>query len=231
MLLIITILGFTLGLLIQVIGDILILEPKYVDAKKACLNFKNQWYYQIKKMNGLNLLSVITCFMTLFLYLRTSMMMYFLKDLMFIFMMILIAYIDFKTTYVYRWTTVITGFIGVSFIALESFRLEQFPINLFLGAFIGFFIIALIVFTTRGMGEGDIEIAALCGLFLGVKGVLLTLFLGIVLGGVGGAILLIRRSKGLKDEMAFGPYLVCGAMISMLWGNQIIEMYLKFFEI
>ena len=37
------------------------------------------------------------------------------------------------------------------------------------------------------------------------KGSFIDFILGIVLGGVGGAILLIRRSKGLKDEMAFGP--------------------------
>ena len=79
------------------------------------------------------------------------------------------------------------------------------------------------------MGEGDIEIAALCGLFLGIEGVLLTLFMGIVFGGLGGVVLLLRRSKTLRDEMPFGPYLVAGAMISMIGAKEIIGFYLSLF--
>ena len=57
----------------------------------------------------------------------------------------------------------------------------------------------------------------------------LTLFLGIIFGGVAGTVLLIRRKKGLKDEMAFGPYLVMGAFIAMLWGNELFQWYLGLF--
>ena len=32
------------------------------------------------------------------------------------------------------------------------------------------------------MGEGDIDIALICGLFLGSKGIVVTLFMAIVLG-------------------------------------------------
>ena len=34
------------------------------------------------------------------------------------------------------------------------------------------------------MGEGDIDIALICGLFLGFKGIIVTLFLSIILGGI-----------------------------------------------
>ncbi|MDE5978188.1 MAG: A24 family peptidase [Turicibacter sp.] len=229
MLIAILMIGYLLGLLIQVIGGILIKETSYESVKSICIDVKSQCYDRFKKTDGLNIFPFILCLMTLILYLKLGLSLELFKDLMFMFMMGLIAYIDFKTTFVYRVTTLLTALIGFLFIALESFCLGEFSFDSILGALIGFIIIALIVFITHGMGEGDIEIAALCGLFLGVKGVLLTLFLGIVLGGVGGTILLMKRSKGLKDEMAFGPYLVGGAMISMLWGNQIIEMYLKLF--
>lgn len=231
MILAILIIGYLLGLLIQVIGGILIKEIKYKSVKSACIDFKNQCYTRLKKINGLSRFPLFTCFISLLLYLKLGISLELVKDLMFMFMMGVIAYVDFKTTFVYRITIITTAFICFLFIALESFSLGRFPTDSILGALIGFSLIALIVFITHGMGEGDIEIATLCGLFLGSKGILLTLFLGVVLGGIGGSILLIGRFKGLKDEMAFGPYLVCGAIISMLWGNQMIETYLKLFEI
>ena len=95
-------------------------------------------------------------------------------------MMMLIGYIDFKTTFVYRWTTFLTFMGGLFFILVESMLLKAWPIDSMIGFLIGFSVIGLIVFLTRGMGEGDIEIAALCGLFLGVIGSFLTLFLGII---------------------------------------------------
>ena len=153
----------------------------------------------------------------------------FLKLVYFTVMMMLIAYVDFKTTFVYRVTTLLTFMGGLFFILIESMLLKEWPIDSIIGFLIGFSAIGLIVFLTHGMGEGDIEIAALCGLFLGGVGSFLTVFLGIILGGVAGTILLIRRKKGLKDEMAFGPYLVMGAFITMLWGNQLVDWYLGLF--
>ena len=39
--------------------------------------------------------------------------------------------------------------------------------------------------------------------------------------------LLSLKLKGMKDEMAFGPYLVMGSFIAMLMGQNIIEFYLN----
>ena len=45
-------------------------------------------------------------------------------------------------------------------------------------------VIGAIVFLTGGMGEGDIEIALIIGLFLGIKGLMLALFIAFILGGI-----------------------------------------------
>ena len=213
----ITTIGLMLGICIQIIGDILISEQHILNIKKTLLSFLKQWWYQIENTK------------VLILYSQYSLTINFFKYLFFMFMMILIGYIDFKTTYVYRITTLATCMGGLVFIILESLKSQIFPFDNLLGALIGFIVITLIVIVTQGMGEGDIEISTLCGLFLGIKGSILTLFLGIIFGGIGGAILLIKQSKGLKDEMAFGPYLVLGAMTSMLCGQQIFDVYLSLF--
>ena len=79
------------------------------------------------------------------------------------------------------------------------------------------------------MGEGDIDIALVCGLFLGKKGIAITLFFGVILGGIAGIIFLIGRKKGKKDEMAFGPYLAMGAFIALMWGERIFNWYISGF--
>ena len=81
------------------------------------------------------------------------------------------------------------------------------------------------------MGEGDIEIASICGLFLGIKGILLGLFLAIILGGIVGIIILLLKLKKAKDKIAFGPCIAVGSLISMLCGAEILKFYCFFINI
>lgn len=146
-------------------------------------------------------------------------------------LLIVIGVIDYKTQYVYRSTTVFGGIIAVIFIINEYFFYKSEVINLILGGIIGFLIIGLIVFTTKGMGEGDIEIAIICGLFIGIKYILLSLFLAIIIGGIVGIIILTLNLKKLKDRIAFGPFIAIGVLISILYGEKIIEIYMKLLNI
>ena len=98
-----------------------------------------------------------------------------------------------------------------------------------IGGIVGFLIIKIIVVITKGMGDGDAEIAAVCGLFLGIKGILIGLFLGIIIGGIIGIAVIILRLKKLKDKIAFAPFIAIGAFISMMWANGILEWYMKLF--
>ena len=148
---------------------------------------------------------------------------------MFASLLIVIAFIDFETKFIYN-STIIFGVIsGIVFNALIWIKNKYIPWNYIVGAFIGFGIIYLIVILTGGMGEGDVDIALICGLFLGIKGVIVTLFIAIILGGIVGSIILILKLKDRKAEIAFGPYLAIGGIISCLYGNYLIEIYLSRF--
>ena len=87
----------------------------------------------------------------------------------------------------------------------------------------------LIVITTRGMGEGDIEIAGISGLLLGSKATIFMLFSSFVIGGLVGIIYIVLKKKGRKDEMAFGPCLAIGTILSMFIGNQVILAYINMY--
>jgi leader peptidase (prepilin peptidase)/N-methyltransferase len=56
----------------------------------------------------------------------------------------------------------------------------------------------------------------------------LCLFLSVVLGGIGGAVLLLKKKKG-DAEMPFGPFIAVAAFVCALYGNGIIMWYLKHF--
>ncbi|MDE7277839.1 MAG: prepilin peptidase [Lachnospiraceae bacterium] len=79
----------------------------------------------------------------------------------------------------------------------------------------------------RGIGGGDVKLMAVCGLVLGWKLIILAFFIGCILG----AVIHVARMKlsGESHVLAMGPYLSMGIFIAMLWGNQIIEWYLRFY--
>ena len=89
----------------------------------------------------------------------------------------------------------------------------------------GFFLFIAMV-TNGAMGGGDIKIMAALGFLFGVKNTLLLMFLSFVLGGILSIILLLLKIKKRKDPIPFGPFICLAAVITIFWGNQIVEWYL-----
>lgn len=175
------------------------------------------------------LVEIINGLLYFLLYINYGLTLDFFKFSVLSSLLIVIGFIDFETKYVFS-STVIFGVVsGVAFLGAEWISTKNIPWDNIVGAFIGFIVIWLIVVLTHGMGEGDVDIALICGLFLGIKGVIVTLFLAIVFGGIVGSIILIAKLKGKKDEMAFGPYLALGGILASLWSVQIVDIYIKMF--
>ena len=89
----------------------------------------------------------------------------------------------------------------------------------------------MVAFVSRGMGMGDVKLAALIGLVLGSLGlryVGVAAGAAIVLGGIGAIVALIV-GRGRKAAIPFGPYLAAGAIVSAFWGAQIADWYLRTF--
>lgn len=140
--------------------------------------------------------------------------------------LIVIGMIDYDTKFVYRSTTIFGAIIALGFIIVNYVLYKNGIMDSLIGGAIGFGVIFLIVVITKGMGEGDIEIATVAGLFLGVKGICVMLFLSIIIGGIVGAIILCLKIKDRKSEMAFGPCLAIGSIITMIWGNKLLNLYI-----
>ncbi len=109
--------------------------------------------------------------------------------------------------------------------------LENFPLflNYFWAVAVasGFFLFIFLISRGRWMGFGDVKLAVLMGLLLGLPNVLVALFLAFFFGAVIGVILMVRGKKKLKSEIPFGPFLILGTFITLLWGNLIVAWYLS----
>jgi leader peptidase (prepilin peptidase)/N-methyltransferase len=91
-----------------------------------------------------------------------------------------------------------------------------------------FLLILWLVTGGRGIGGGDIKLMAVCGLILGWKLCIAAFFIGCVAGSV---IHLIRMAvKGAGSRLALGPYLSAGVFLAAMWGNLLIDTYLKLYQ-
>jgi leader peptidase (prepilin peptidase)/N-methyltransferase len=85
----------------------------------------------------------------------------------------------------------------------------------------------LIYRTDEAMGMGDVKIFAPIGLFLGWRMCALALLLSILLGGLISLALMISGRKKRKDTIPFGPFIVIGTFITILWGWDMLLWYMN----
>lgn len=96
-----------------------------------------------------------------------------------------------------------------------------------IGGGIGLGVFLVIVIVSRGgMGWGDVKLAALVGLITGFPLVFVAVFLSIVGGGLLALLLLFTGVKKRKEAIPFGPFLSLAAMVTLLWGSQVLNWYL-----
>ena len=51
-------------------------------------------------------------------------------------------------------------------------------------------------------------------------------FLGFLFGAVVGIALMVMRRAGRKSKIPFGPYMLAGAFVAILWGGALADLYL-----
>jgi len=117
--------------------------------------------------------------------------------------------------------------IAVALLA-SPFTPDHDVVELLVGGAIGFGLLFLIAFIyPAGMGMGDVKLATFIGLVAGFPTVLAALLISFVAGGLVGGGLLLTGLRGRKDPIPFAPFLVTGGMVAMLYGQQIIDWYVR----
>lgn len=81
----------------------------------------------------------------------------------------------------------------------------------------------------RGMGMGDVKLAAVMGLYLG-RSVAPALLVAFAAGSLFGLALIARHGAAArKQAVPFGPFLAVGGVVGLLAGEQLVEWYLGTF--
>ena len=88
-------------------------------------------------------------------------------------------------------------------------------------------VIMLIIYwaSMGGMGFGDVKLAFVLGVWLGLEQSLLCLLLAFIFGGFVGVFLLLTGIKSRKDAIPFGPYLCVSGFVSLLCGKELLALY------
>ncbi|OGE17193.1 hypothetical protein A2858_00620 [Candidatus Daviesbacteria bacterium RIFCSPHIGHO2_01_FULL_36_37] len=93
---------------------------------------------------------------------------------------------------------------------------------------IGLFFLSLILATKgRGMGGGDMKLGVFIGLVLGFPLAVISLMLGFLTGAIVGILLLIIGKKKFGQTIPFGPFLSLGAILTIFWGEKILNWYIN----
>lgn len=175
----------------------------------------------------------LTGAMYLLLYLRFGFIWQLLVYMALVSLLIVISAIDLKTMEIPN-GLIIAGFI-VGTIQLAATALTgifgdwfSYMIGLFAGG-LPLLLIALIagfLLKKEAMGGGDVKLMAFCGFIIGWKLVIPAYLIGIVLGAVISVLLLALGRKKRGDEIPFGPFLSLGVVLSVFFGDALIDWYL-----
>jgi leader peptidase (prepilin peptidase)/N-methyltransferase len=81
----------------------------------------------------------------------------------------------------------------------------------------------------RGMGLGDVKLAATMGLFLG-RNVAPAILVALLAGSLVGLAMIARQGPAArKQAIPFGPFLALGGVVGLLAGDQLVDWYLGTF--
>ncbi len=105
--------------------------------------------------------------------------------------------------------------------------------NHFLSAFLcfAFFLFLFAITKGRGMGFGDVKLSFILGLLLGSPLIIVSLYLAFLTGAFVAIILVVcRKTRFFGGTIPFGPFLILSTVISLFYGQQILEAFLvRFF--
>lgn len=101
------------------------------------------------------------------------------------------------------------------------------PEQLIAGAAAGGFLLFFALAYPRGMGMGDVKLAAVLGLFLG-RSAAVALLVAVLAGTLAGVAIMARlgAAQGRKTAVPFGPFLALGGVVALFAGEEIVRWYL-----
>ena len=83
----------------------------------------------------------------------------------------------------------------------------------------------------EGMGFGDFKLFAALGAWLGWQSLLPIIIFSSLVGAIFGIVNIALLKRDRSAPMPFGPFLASAGFIMLIWGRQIIDLYLQTFVV
>ncbi len=138
---------------------------------------------------------------------------------------LIICITDFKFFLIPDLALIFFALAGIIYMLVGNTITIQDPLIGSATAFVLFYGIAWlgkIAFKKDAMGGGDIKLAAVLGLFIGWQGILPMLFFGSFTALATYIFIFILR-RHTQPHIPFGPFLVIGSIVSVIWQIGIID--------
>lgn len=136
------------------------------------------------------------------------------------------------SSYIIPFGVVVVGAV-VSAVYLLLLGPEYFLEHLLVGvATAVFFFLIYLITLKKGIGLGDVVYAFYMGLFLGFPKIIPGLYVSFLTGAVVSIILILLRRKNLRGSIVpFGPFLVIGTVISLIFGSSLWNIFASYMGI
>ena len=146
--------------------------------------------------------------------------------LIFVFGLLVEAYIDFRQKIILDEVLVLLLFAGLAYAWIRGDVWQQS----FCGALAGSILLGLVyVISKGGMGLGDVKFAGVLGIWTGFPGIIVNLYLAFIIGGVAALLLCALHKADRKSRIPFGPCLSAGAVLSFFFSSCILDWYWSLF--
>ena len=144
--------------------------------------------------------------------------------------LLVLTFIDLRTHRLPREVTYVVMGIGAVLLSVAAIVDDQ-PRRMYmaaLGALISVSVMSVLYLLSRGgLGDGDVRMSPLLGMYLGWLNpglALVGLLYGFILAALASAMLMIFGTANRRTAIAFGPFLALGTLAAILHGQVLIEM-------
>ena len=178
------------------------------------------------------LVELISTFVTIFIYVSYGFSFQAFVYIIFVYLLIVVTFIDLQQMIIPDILVLLLILTGITNLFNNGNAIEwKEPIvGLFLyGGFL--YLIGeagKLILNKDAMGLGDVKLGAAVGLFLGWKMSLVSLFLAFVSGSVIGISGMAMGSITRGQQIPFGPYIALGTVMTLFFGESILNLYLGF---
>ena len=173
------------------------------------------------------LVEIITAASFLGLYILFPVLPQYLFSLVFVLLLIVTFFTDLENEIIPDQVVIAGIVLGLAY-GFYSGKIVESLVAMVTG-YLFFFVVAKLSFwyyKQEAIGQGDLKFGAMLGACLGLKGLILSLFLAYFLGAIISLLLVGLKIKTFKEHIPFGPFLVLGALLFLFFGEYLVEWYL-----